>query len=51
LPKLIGLDPSMDIDLGVSHGDEIFTMFYQETFEAAKSEVDKEMSRKIINLW
>ena len=51
MPKLILTDKSTDFDFGVSHGDEIFTMFFQQNLEPLKTEAERAMTQKIIKLW
>ena len=51
LTKLIGVDPSLDLDLGVCHADELFPMFHQKDLEAMKTPADREMGQKMLKLW
>jgi len=51
LTKLIGVDPSLILGLGVCHADELFPMFHQEALEALKSPADREMGQKMLKLW
>ena len=51
LPKLMSLDPSLHADLGVCHGDELFTMFHQAMLEPMKTKAEREMGQKMLKLW
>lgn len=48
LPQFYGYNSSLG-DLGVCHGDELFTLFKQRGFD--KSDADRKMSEKLIGLW